>query len=299
VTGTLDGAAGTRAEDALTRALATFAVARALNGAISVAQGTEVALEPGGVGVILTPGQVLDPVNDLIERFSSVMLFAASSLGLQIVLLDVLSWPVLTVILVLSSAIWVALLWWGRESNRRLLHYASRIVLALLVVRFAIPIVIIGTDAFFDGFLLSTHDSATQVLESSTATIRNTSSEIESGVRNEQKLHAATIEQQAVENGNWSIENISEWTSELRESVMEWVSSAGQFFESASLTSAIDSLKNSAAEITSHVVDLIVVFVLQTAILPIVFLWFFVEIIKRLAGRAIDYATDPAKSEGS
>ena len=39
----------------LKRALATYAAARALNAVISVAQGTEVALEPGGVGVVLAP----------------------------------------------------------------------------------------------------------------------------------------------------------------------------------------------------------------------------------------------------
>ena len=64
-----DDVSDTYAEDALKRALATFAVARTLNGVISVAQGTEIALEPGGVGVMLTPGQILDPINDLVERF--------------------------------------------------------------------------------------------------------------------------------------------------------------------------------------------------------------------------------------
>jgi hypothetical protein len=71
-----------------------FAVARTLNGVISAAQGTEVALEPGGVGVVLSVGEILDPINDLIERFSAVMLIAASSLGLQALLLNILqgSW---------------------------------------------------------------------------------------------------------------------------------------------------------------------------------------------------------------
>ena len=88
ISGTVDTASQEYAEQSLNRALVTFGAARALNGVISVAQGTEVALEPGGIGIIMTPGQILDPINDLIERFSSVMLVAASSLGLQIVLLE-------------------------------------------------------------------------------------------------------------------------------------------------------------------------------------------------------------------
>ena len=77
-----------------------LAVARTLNGVISVAQGTEVALEPGGVGVNLTVGQILDPVNDLIERFSAVMLVASSSLGLQNILLVMTGWWGVTAALV-------------------------------------------------------------------------------------------------------------------------------------------------------------------------------------------------------
>ena len=61
VTGIADDVSRQQAEQGLKRALATFAIARTLNGVISVAQGTELAVEPGGVGVIMTPGQILDP----------------------------------------------------------------------------------------------------------------------------------------------------------------------------------------------------------------------------------------------
>ena len=76
VTGFADATSRDYAQKSLSRALVTYAAARTLNGVVSVAQGTEIALEPGGVGVVLTPGQVLDPINDLVERFSSVMLVA-------------------------------------------------------------------------------------------------------------------------------------------------------------------------------------------------------------------------------
>ena len=69
------------------RALITFALARTINGVISVVQGTEIALQPAGVGVTLTPGEILDPVNDLIERFSWIMMGATVSLGIQNVML--------------------------------------------------------------------------------------------------------------------------------------------------------------------------------------------------------------------
>ncbi|MDA0823283.1 MAG: hypothetical protein O3C28_12795, partial [Proteobacteria bacterium] len=43
-------------EAGLQRSLAAFAVARGLNAVISVAQGTELALQPAGVGLNLAPG---------------------------------------------------------------------------------------------------------------------------------------------------------------------------------------------------------------------------------------------------
>ena len=112
ISGVVDNQSEKYAEQALTRALVTFTAARALNGVISVAQGTEVAAEPGGVGFIFTPGQILDQINDLVERFSSVLLVAASSLGLQLVLLEITSWWVMTAMLMFSLAVWLAAVWW-------------------------------------------------------------------------------------------------------------------------------------------------------------------------------------------
>ena len=79
-------------EQLFQRAFITFALARTLNGVISAVQGTEIALQPAGVGMTLTPGEILDPVNDLVERFSWIMLGATISLGIQNVLLDISAW---------------------------------------------------------------------------------------------------------------------------------------------------------------------------------------------------------------
>ncbi len=68
------------------RALVTFALTRTLNGVISVAQGTQLAFEPAGVGVVISAGEILDPLNDLVEQFSWLTLLAATSLGVQIML---------------------------------------------------------------------------------------------------------------------------------------------------------------------------------------------------------------------
>ena len=74
VTPFVDQRAAADYEQLFQRAFITFALARTINGVISAVQGTEVALQPAGVGLTLTPGEILDPVNDLVERFSWIML---------------------------------------------------------------------------------------------------------------------------------------------------------------------------------------------------------------------------------
>ncbi|MEM7294214.1 MAG: hypothetical protein AAF420_12590, partial [Pseudomonadota bacterium] len=83
----LDQRASPPIDNAFEQALLTFAVVRGINAVISVVQGTEVAIEPAGIGVVLTPGEVFDPINDLIERFSWIMLLASTSLGAQKVMI--------------------------------------------------------------------------------------------------------------------------------------------------------------------------------------------------------------------
>jgi len=95
----IDNSSQSQLDSALTRAMIGFGLARTLNGVISVAQGTEFAVQPAGVGVNFSPGEILDPVNDLVERFSWVMLLATSSLGVQKILLEVSSWMGISLLL--------------------------------------------------------------------------------------------------------------------------------------------------------------------------------------------------------
>lgn len=85
----LESAANRQVDAGLKRALLSFATPRALNAVISVAQDAEIAIQPAGVGVILAPGQLLDPVNDLVEQFAHLMLVASVALGIEKVLISI------------------------------------------------------------------------------------------------------------------------------------------------------------------------------------------------------------------
>jgi hypothetical protein len=250
VSGIADDTAESYADDALKRALVTFAAARTLNGVISVVQSTEV-----GVGVTVAVGQILDPVNDLIERFSGVMLVAASSLGLQNVLLGITaSWGV-TVLLTGATLFAVVALWWPRLANHRLAAAASRILLVMLCVRFIIPVLVIGTNLVSDAFLAPGQEEATAALEMTTQDIEDMDEEVEAPADSDQ-------------------------------SIMERLNTAiDESLAAVNVSRRMENLKESASNATEHIVDLIVLFVLQTIILPLAFLWVLIQLLKGVAAR--------------
>lgn len=134
----LTHSAGGQLSQMLKITLTVYAIARGLNAVISVAKGTEVSIEPLGVGLTLTPGEILDPLNDLIEQFSLVLLIASASLGIQQILLAVgdinaFRWLIaglalLTIILLFTQ--WLTPLW-----QRKLIS----IVVILSLLRLLVP----------------------------------------------------------------------------------------------------------------------------------------------------------------
>ncbi|MDH3692790.1 MAG: hypothetical protein OEU36_25470 [Gammaproteobacteria bacterium] len=291
--GIVDDASEQYAQQSLNRALVTFTAARALNGVISVAQGTEVAVEPGGVGVILTPGQVLDPLNDLVERFSSVMLVAASSLGLQLVLLKITSSWGVNALLVFVLAAWLASVWLPVLKDSKYIALTLNVTLILIFVRFAVPVVIICTNFMFSTFLLTEHDSATAALEGTSAKIEEVNVEIEDAAKpndlssqsDGQASSQATDE--SLMDRLPSLSEIGDIPSQIKSSTQEWYSNFADWLGSVSVSARLEQLEASAAEAASHIVNLIVIFVLQTIIFPLGFLWMFVEVLKAAGTRSI------------
>jgi predicted membrane channel-forming protein YqfA (hemolysin III family) len=256
LTGHIDRASEEQAENALTNALVTFAVARTLNGVISVAQGTEIALEPGGVGVVLSAGEILDPVNDLIERFSAVMLIAASSLGLQALLLNITSWWGVTAFLLAAATGFLVVIWAPRSAAANYAQPVLRVLLILLFVRFAVPVLIVGTTVISDAFLAPEQEAATAILRDTTADIERISDEAQVASAEEQSL----------------MDRLGEMIDESLESIR--------------VGDRLQELKESASNAAEHIVSLIAIFVLQTILLPLLFLWLFMAGLKGIANRS-------------
>jgi len=258
LSGLIDDTGKRYADEAFSRALITFAVARTLNGVISVAQGTEIAIEPGGVGVNFTVGQVLDPINDLVERFSAVMLVATSSLGLQNILLRMTTWWGTSLALVLAVVFTLVALWWPKLDQSTLRPLALRVLLVTVFLRFAVPILVIGSNLVFDTFLAAEQAAASQALDA-------TRSEIEL-INENVAMPESDAEDQSV------IERLG--------------SMLDSSLDALNIGDRLNRLRDRVSNVSEHIINLIVIFLLQTIILPLVFLWLFVELLKLLAARA-------------
>lgn len=111
----MDDGAARRINAGLQSALITYASARTLASVLSVFQGTAINAQPAGVGLTLTPGQALRPINDLLEQFSTVMLIASVAFGIEKVLLTVGSHWLISALVTGLAAIWAATQLRGRS----------------------------------------------------------------------------------------------------------------------------------------------------------------------------------------
>ncbi|MBX2849537.1 MAG: hypothetical protein KTR16_14545 [Acidiferrobacterales bacterium] len=245
-TGWLDKKGVDHTQAGLQRALVTFGVSRALNGVISVAQGTEVAVEPVGVGMTFTPGQILDPVNDLIERFSTVVLVAGTAFGAQHVLLDATTSTMFTwVSLTLSGlALLVVLLW--NQTPPFIRAWVLRMSLSLVFLRLAVPVFAVGGEFFYQQFLEPQFERSSQELSQAAETLSLLNEESAGGVKD--KLNEKS----------------------LLDSAKEWVQGAGSVLD---WRAHLAEFSTAAERITEHAIKLIVVFVFQTLLLPILAVW--------------------------
>ena len=254
VTPFIDQRAEAEYEQLFQRAFLTFALARTINGVISVVQGTEVALQPAGVGVTLTPGEILDPVNDLVERFSWIMMGATISLGIQNVLLDVSAWWLIQALVAILAAWVLVRLWYPGEGTQMRRALLKRVFLFLLFIRFAVPVMLIANDLLYQQFLEQRYQESTEVIT----------------------VAGKEMEQLNNEDADQISENVE---AGMLDSISRvWSDTV----DTMDLSGKLDRLQARAGDVIEHLVQLSVVFIFQTGLLPVAFLWLFLQVIKRL-----------------
>jgi len=239
--GVFDSDAEDSVEAALKRSLVTFGVARSLNAVISVAQGTEISVTPLGMGITLAPGEALDPLNDLVERFSGFMLVSSVALGTQKVLLEISSWRPYSIFLVAIGLAAVASRLMPGGAFGYWTQYLWKLFLVLTILRFLLPVALIGSEWMYSGFLQSRHMDAENGIAQASQRVQSINEE-----------RGVTIPDEA-DKGAW-------------DAVKSWAAGATNRAASAvDLEGYSEALKETAKD----TIELIVVFFLSTFLFPV------------------------------
>ena len=236
----IDNQAEEYVKDGLKKALVTFAVARTANAVISLVQESTVSANVSiGVGASATIGlgQILDPINDLVENFSNLMLAACISFGIQMALLEIGRASAISIGLTVFLFGWAGALWLGRSPPK----WLARFVVVLLVVRFAVPIAALGSELTYRTILGAKHEAAQAELGAKTGELENQSKQLQGA--------------------GWR-----------------------DFLDTKVLKGFLDSMKSKADALVENAVRVMAVFIVQSILLPVLFLWLVVWLVRALFG---------------
>ncbi|RDH80756.1 MAG: hypothetical protein DIZ80_17165 [endosymbiont of Galathealinum brachiosum] len=247
----LDELAEDYTEAGVERSLIVFAISRSLNGVISVAQGTEVALSPAGVGLTFAPGQILDPVNDLIERFSWVVMVSGASLGVQRLFLEITSSLLISVMLSIFIILLLLKIWgvFNRAEYKLLsLSFLKKGLVILMFIRFSVPTIALINEGLYLHYLQPQYTEAQEQLVNASDQIKSINETTRGNID---------------DSSNDLIGQVGVWLDQTRQSL--------------DVEKQIQSLKQAASDMSHQVINLIVVFVVQTIIFPLLFLWLLIQ----------------------
>lgn len=247
----LDSVANEKVDSSLKRALISYASARALNAVISVAQGTEVSWQLG-FGLSLAPGQILDPLNDLVEQLSQVLLIASIALGIQKILLSIGANWVISLAFTAIAACWCLL----HLRQRAPPNWLSRVLLILLMTRFVIPVSVVGTDIIFQNFMEPTYTASQAVIATTAMELDKTPSPTDSGTTTPDgtaakpsfwnRFAAKSTSEPSKESGNQAIVENSPGSGGDAAVATQNTEEKRGFFDGLNLKKKLENLKQSA-----------------------------------------------------
>ncbi len=134
-----------------------YGVVRGINALVSVLQSSEVSVMLVSVNI----GELLDPLNDLIERFSDVLVVALGALVFQQVMLGIVSHNVFNLVM---SALALLVLYSSLVKPLPLHGYLLRALLLSLFLRFALAVTVLCASLVDGWFLQQPMQQQTEVM---------------------------------------------------------------------------------------------------------------------------------------
>lgn len=231
-------------DDSLKEAVIVFGVAKALNAAISIAQGTEFTAIPG---LVIAIGEALDPLNDLIEQFSWVMLASITSLGIQKILSNIIVGDIYSIVLVCSILLFNIWLYVRFKQDEKVRGLYMRFVIILIFLRIAIPLMSVANTYIYEHYVKQDYN-----IEKTKMAVTRASNEINA-------INSAT---NAVNKGFWN--------------------SVTEKFDSEYYKQKLSQYEAIAENASDNILNLIVAFIFKTIVFPLIFLFLLYKIVTHL-----------------
>jgi len=245
---TLDVKGKELVDESFTQSVLVFGSAKALNAVISLAQGTELDLPFLTVAI----GEVLDPINDLIEQFSFVMLASMVSLGVQKIMMNFVTTDLYNFVLLFCIIVVNIWLFYRFQRDEKLRTIFFRITVILIFLRFAVPLMGIVNEFAYNSFVKQEYNI--QILNEQIIQVKE----------NVNKVTQSTIEK----NENSSILNK--------------ITNITEKFDSQYYDTKIDEYKKAVDNASEYIVALIIAFIFQTILLPLLFLFILYHFVRAI-----------------
>ena len=249
----LDSTADTYFRDSISKAGASYGVCRVINATVSIIKESSVELEPAGVGLSLAVGQAVDPINDMVERLSDVLVMSITSLGVQKLTYEIcltLAPQVLAFFLIVFSLLTLF------ESDR--IFKLRRLILSILIIisiaRFCLPLSSMANQ------FLQNHFFEQNIAEAN--------SELARGIADLDKLKDVSLPKY-----DGIIETIENSASYLKQKSIDFKNAIAVTIEKR------DIIVENLLKLTFLYVG---IFIVQVLVLPLLIFWFLMKIVNSL-----------------
>lgn len=111
-----------------------WVIARAINAGISILQSSQISCSFLGVGGAISFGEVFDPINDIIERLSWVLVASMISIGIQMFILKLIPWITLKIFLSLSIVFFIFQIFFGERYKYKDKFNFKKISIKLVII---------------------------------------------------------------------------------------------------------------------------------------------------------------------
>lgn len=242
-------------KDSFEEAIVVFGVAKGLNAVISLAQGTEV----GPPGLTITIGEVLDPINDLVEQFSWIMLASIASLGIQKILLNFVSGDMFTAT-VLAFLIVVNLWLFIRFKNdTKIRSMVFKLTIVLVFLRFSIPFMALANSFIYENYVKVDYN-----IELSKKLIEESSQNINEITNN------TILEKQKLEKEDNS----------FIEKVKSKIDSYSSYLDLEYYESKLQKYEKATSDTSDYILNLMIAFIFKTIFFPLLFLFLLYQLLR-------------------